>query len=594
MSFRQLPVRHPRTGAVLHPVGYRRSGAAIWPILGGDGNDALSRINELVAKGWEALTDAELAELRGLIGTERDAINTAVEPVEAPHVAAVADIATGMRAETDRRAAGAPAVDPAEARARLDAAFGSPPPAASTAVVAVPVAASAAAVPAPRPAPLSAVLLAAQQAADPGTSSTAPIVASLTAAGGQPLGPVDSAGLADLMSDRLRELDSMRIGGDGVHMLVRSRYALPFRLEGSDLQAHARVLTAASRSALVASGGICRPPTVDYAIPTWSNTDRPLRDALPGVNADRGGLVYSPSPVYDASVYGAGMTIWSEPNDRNPGGANTGPNSNPTGVGPVTKGALDLDCSAVIEVDVQAIVEAITISNFRGRFSPETVESAMSMLSQAWAAKAEAELLAGMRGAAKHVTAPQAFGVTRDALTTVDRALAYSRDRYRLSDSVIMRIVLKRWVRDAIRADLAKAAFPLSTADPAVNSLAITNAQIEAWFAVRGVVPIWTLDDDTGDQTFAAQAPGTAGVPVPLVGYPAVVRFLIYPEGTYQFLDGGELNLGVVRDSVLNAQNKFQVFSETSEVVAFRGFEALDVRASFVVNGASAGTASPA
>jgi hypothetical protein len=36
------------------------------------------------------------------------------------------------------------------------------------------------------------------------------------------------------------------------------------------------------------------------------------------------------------------------------------------------------------------------------------------------------------------------------------------------------------------------------------------------------------------------------------------------------------------------------VFSESFEAIATRGFEAIDFKASFVVNGASAGTVTPA
>lgn len=35
MSTRSLPRTHPRTGAPLRPLGYRKNGRAIWPILGG-------------------------------------------------------------------------------------------------------------------------------------------------------------------------------------------------------------------------------------------------------------------------------------------------------------------------------------------------------------------------------------------------------------------------------------------------------------------------------------------------------------------------------------------------------------------------------
>ena len=58
------------------------------------------------------------------------------------------------------------------------------------------------------------------------------------------------------------------------------------------------------------------------------------------------------------------------------------------------------------------------------------------------------------------------------------------------------------------------------------------------------------------------------------------------------FLDGGELNLGAVRDSTLNASNSFQLFQETFEAALFRGHEALQLSLKIAPTGASAGTVS--
>ncbi len=40
--------------------------------------------------------------------------------------------------------------------------------------------------------------------------------------------------------------------------------------------------------------------------------------------------------------------------------------------------------------------------------------------------------------------------------------------------------------------------------------------------------------------------------------------WLLYPEGTFQFLDGGRLDLGVCRDSTLDATNDYESFVEVS------------------------------
>jgi hypothetical protein len=46
------------------------------------------------------------------------------------------------------------------------------------------------------------------------------------------------------------------------------------------------------------------------------------------------------------------------------------------------------------------------------------------------------------------------------------------------------------------------------------------------------------------------------------------VQYAIFPEGAFIHVDGGTLDLGLVRDSTLNSTNDFQIFGETFENVA--------------------------
>jgi hypothetical protein len=68
------------------------------------------------------------------------------------------------------------------------------------------------------------------------------------------------------------------------------------------------------------------------------------------------------------------------------------------------------------------------------------------------------------------------------------------------------------------------------------------------------------------------------------------LAWLLYPEGTYQFLDGGRLDLGVVRDSTLDATDDYEVVVEVFESCALRGLESYQVQSLVLPNGASAGT----
>ena len=72
-----------------------------------------------------------------------------------------------------------------------------------------------------------------------------------------------------------------------------------------------------------------------------------------------------------------------------------------------------------------------------------------------------------------------------------------------------------------------------------------------------------------------------------LRNWPTTVEFALFPEGHFVFLDGGELNLGIVRDSTINDTNDYQLFAETFEGVAALGPEALWITQTFCPDGDS-------
>jgi hypothetical protein len=54
------------------------------------------------------------------------------------------------------------------------------------------------------------------------------------------------------------------------------------------------------------------------------------------------------------------------------------------------------------------------------------------------------------------------------------------------------------------------------------------------------------------------------------------------------FLDGGTLDLGIIRDSTLVGTNDYKMFIETFESVAKVGIESLKVTSTFTVKGTAA------
>src|SRR6185503_2072567 len=82
------------------------------------------------------------------------------------------------------------------------------------------------------------------------------------------------------------------------------------------------------------------------------------------------------------------------------------------------------------------------------------------------------------------------------------------------------------------------------------------------------IAPSYYLDSVTGaGQIFPVQ---TAAA---ILDFPSTMEWFLFAPGTWLHLDSGTLDLGVVRDSLLNSTNDFQVFAEGWENVAFVGVE---------------------
>jgi hypothetical protein len=172
----------------------------------------------------------------------------------------------------------------------------------------------------------------------------------------------------------------------------------------------------------------------------------------------------------------------------------------------------------------------------------------------------------------------------------INLAVVSYQNAHRLPVSQALTAIFPYWVHQLIKVDLAREIGHQQ--DSSWNSLMITDQQVDDLVRNAGVNPIWHIDGQPNTvsggvaQTFGIQATGT------ILKFPATCVFYFFPEGQIQFLDGGRLDLGVVRDSTLDATNDMETMVETFESIAFRGFTsgAIQYVASMVSTGASGGT----
>lgn len=561
----------------------------------------MDRINELLARLAELSAD-ELAELNGLIQAEADAL--ADEPATAENVAALGTLADAREqsaAEETRREQEQTALDEQReaALARLrpvadgegDAETGDEPAdgedqAETDQAERQPEAVAASArtrrpgmgqLAGRRPAGRA-------PEARRGEEQTGARTRITSATSGREL--TTRREIAAELSTAIESSRGVRAGFKRSVVSAVTEFPEPRRLHaGADQQNEALVAAALeglSMQSLVAAGGLCAPIENLYDVRVVGTADRPVRDALAAFQADRGGVSLRPSPVF--ADWDGAVGAWTLQNDIDAGTA---------GGAEPTKPIIEALCPGFEDFFVEAIPARVRFRNVSARFDPEGTEANVTALDIVHARFAENRLLSAIAAQSLAVTAPKVLGAARDLLVTIDRSVAYYRNRHRLGDTAPMRVILGRWVRDMIRADITRG-------DISLDALAVADQMINEWFARRAVTPTWTLDGRPAAQAAVAGPPVVVGIAAQqyaaaisgseIPEFPDTVEMLLFAEGDFLFLDGGTLDLGVVRDSGLNEVNAYELFKETFEGVAFRGVESLQVVATVDPNGLVAGS----
>lgn len=292
--------------------------------------------------------------------------------------------------------------------------------------------------------------------------------------------------------------------------------------------------------ALVASGGLCAPLTPLYDIPDLAVTDRPVRDSLPSFQADRGGIsVPSVSVIGDITT---AITTIEESNDALGGTF-------------ATKSCQDLTCPTWTDVAVGIISHCREYGNLNARAWPEGIAHENALTMAAHARTAEARLLARIKALSINVTGGAAtLSAWSHFVYAVTRTRASMRYVLRLDRNFRLRLLAPEWLPDLLVTDQVSAQFD--------RFMALDEAT--ANLRDYGVEPTW-YKDDVGSGTSQGFANETASA---IDDFPDVAQVALFPEGTFLHIDGGVLELGIVRDSTLNSMNDYQVFGETFENVA--------------------------
>ena len=367
----------------------------------------------------------------------------------------------------------------------------------------------------------------------------------------------DMSAVAEAMSKRLHGLRRVN-GGDGEQHIVASvTTSFPeSRTLTQDAESNwAKVQAVTGPEALVASGGHSAPYTIKYDIFGLGTTARPVRDSLPTFQADRGGIRFVTPPVL--SSYGDAVGIWTNAKDITPGTD--------------TKTSLTVTAANENTVATDAVTLQLQFGNLMTRAYPELIARHNELGLIQHAREAEQNLLTKIGASSTAVTTTSLIGFGRDFLVQIGRAAAAYRSRHRLEADAPLRAIVPSWVADAMQADLA-----LNM--PGDGSLAVAQSEINGYVKARGVNLTTSLDQNV----FGAQ--GAAA----LLEFADSFTWYLFAEGSFLFLDGGTLDLGIIRDSSLVGTNDYKMFVETFENIAFVGVESLAITSTISVNGVAA------
>lgn len=395
-------------------------------------------------------------------------------------------------------------------------------------------------------------------------------------------------GLGDVFSRKAKSLPVSRSGStDGGHIVATIKnqfeHTVDDRTPVAQVGELIKYLTSPDKKdALVAGGGWCAPSEIRYDFFNVACSDG-LID-LPTFGVTRGGLSFPVSPsLADAigsnAFGGFAVTfsnasvpwLWTEGDDE------------ATVTGSPNKPCMRVPCPTFDEERLDCYGICLTAGNLTDDAYPEATQNTLRLLMTAHERAINARLIALMvanssaaittgefSGGGTPATAKPAY---QQVLSGLDLGATDYRARYGMCTDDVLEVVAPYWLRNVIRADLAWR--------NGVELLSVADAAIGQFFTDRNLAVQWVND-------WQVRGASQFGNATPMTAWPTTVDVMIFAAGTFLHGNGMTLDLGVIRDSVLNAENDFTAaWSEECHLIARVGHESRQYRITFSVMGAT-------
>jgi len=331
------------------------------------------------------------------------------------------------------------------------------------------------------------------------------------------------------------------------------------------------------QAALVAGGGWCAPSETRYDFFNIA-CESGLID-LPTFGVTRGGIEFPVSPSL-ADALGGGTAfagfaatlsntstpfLWTEADDI------------AAATGSPTKPCIRVPCPDFDEERLEAYGYCLTAGNLTDDAYPEATQNTLQLLMAAHAHVINARLIALMLARSTSATSITGGAATDAAAPRIYNAVGLAATDYRARFGMciddVLEVVFPYWVRDVIQADLAwKAGVELGD---------IPLEEVNRYFTARNIAVQWVND-------WQVRGASQFGNATKMTAWPTTADFLIYAAGTFVHGQGMTLDLGVIRDSVLNETNDHTAaWSEEAHLIAKVGHESRRYTVGFNVNGST-------
>lgn len=346
--------------------------------------------------------------------------------------------------------------------------------------------------------------------------------------------------LAEAFHRRAKSLPVSRSGNPEAVPIASLEREFTFTLNKNSTpsEMNAVLQAATDEETLVAAGGWCAPSEISYDFFNVVCEDGMID--LPTIGLNRGGVQYPTSPSFGDLASDPGIVwTWTEQDDIDAVDSSS-----------VFKPCVRVECPTFIDRRADCDGFCVTAGNLVDYAYPELIANWLRLVMAIRARATNAriiDLMLNGGGSGDAITPSIAvnhaglLGATTSALlSSIELSAVDYREKYSMCFDAILEVVMPRWANAVIRADLANR--------DGIDVFSVTDAMIADWFNIRGVRVQFVGD-------WQVRAAGDPGAATALTEWPTTIDYMIYAPGTFVRGNSMSLDLGVVRDSVLNATN---------------------------------------